>query len=734
MDITKFNEKFNKLDGNIYTVEETVAPVNGVYEAELEHDNINLTALNVYTGSKLTGDKINTYVTSTPSLTPWKTAIKIFSDISPVYISYETTGDTVEADDINNVQGAIVDTQKALNDEITRAENAEKVLTDNLSNEINRAKTSENTITNNLNGEISRAKSAENTLTTNLANEINRASSIENNIINTINTNTPIWNDKYTKNEIDNKFNIYTTNLDWKESVETYADIVKTYPNSQDGWTVNVKDTDITYRYDGSGWIPISANSIPLATKDVDGKMSKQDKIDHDDMVSKRHTHSNKTIIDIITQSLIDNWNAAFTHISDAVKHITSNERSNWNTAYTNNHTHSNKSVIDGITSTLIGYWNSAYNHISDMVRHITSSERTQWNTVSDKLDKSGGSMIGALTIIGAASDNRLVTRGIQGSDGNGATGELYLNQGNDNPVFINGNKVYHAGNKPNKSDVGLPNVDNTSDSNKPISNATQNALNGKSDNGHTHDDRYYTETECNSKFATKSEISSAGYGDMLKSVYDSNNNGIVDKAEKLATIRKINGVDFDGSNDINLTPENLGANKWTCMYKHGASSVLNYSRILALTITGTYADINECFIISCRSNRIAFAMLTGSCGNDYKANNLKVDIFPLTTNAYSIVNYFRAGIITVSSTVDGIELWMKVNAWDDCQIYPQTSMRRGYSIAYYNGTTNTSFPSFSSYVDSQLLAIKATQDSDGKQINTTYVKKAMTWNDLEGV
>jgi hypothetical protein len=40
--------------------------------------------------------------------------------------------------------------------------------------------------------------------------------------------------------------------------------------------------------------------------------------------------------------------------------------------------------------------------------------------------------------------------------------------------------KLYHEGNKPTKSDVGLPNADNTSDVNKPISTATQNALNTK--------------------------------------------------------------------------------------------------------------------------------------------------------------------------------------------------------------------------------------------------------------
>ena len=37
------------------------------------------------------------------------------------------------------------------------------------------------------------------------------------------------------------------------------------------------------------------------------------------------------------------------------------------------------------------------------------------------------------------------------------------------------------------KGDVGLGSVDNTSDANKPISTATQTALDGKADSGHTH-------------------------------------------------------------------------------------------------------------------------------------------------------------------------------------------------------------------------------------------------------
>lgn len=55
---------------------------------------------------------------------------------------------------------------------------------------------------------------------------------------------------------------------------------------------------------------------------------------------TQTHTHSNKTVLDAITSDNI----------------------SNWNTAYTNNHTHSNKSVLDGITSTKVSNWDTVYN------------------------------------------------------------------------------------------------------------------------------------------------------------------------------------------------------------------------------------------------------------------------------------------------------------------------------------------------------------------------------------
>jgi hypothetical protein len=128
------------------------------------------------------------------------------------------------------------------------------------------------------------------------------------------------WSDKYTKNEIDNKFSTLETNIDWKESVDTYASIATTYPNPQDGWTVNVKDTDYTYRYSGTEWVAISANAIPKATAGIDGLMAKEDKAKLDGVAAgaNNYTHPASHVATMITQSSTHRF------VSDA-------EKNTWN-------------------------------------------------------------------------------------------------------------------------------------------------------------------------------------------------------------------------------------------------------------------------------------------------------------------------------------------------------------------------------------------------------------------
>lgn len=352
MEICKFDEKRNRVKGRTYVVEEEAVLTDGTYEAPLRHDNIVEATLCVYTGKKLTGQKIESYALSTPTLAPWKRIIRIYADAPVVYISYETEGDTVEAEDVNRMQEELTKTQEALNAEEARAGSAEMEIAQRLSEEIARAEEEEESVKNMLLAETERAKSAEEELLRKVSDETERASSSEAAIKQSVEQNRPLWEDKYTRNEIDNKFSQFENAIDWKEAVNTYAELAAVYPKPEDGWTVNVKDTDYTYRWSGSDWVAISANAVPKATQNVDGLLSKEDKALYDDANSKKHVHGNGAALDEITQATINTWKLAAEKM----------------------HEHANLTVLGGISRASV----------------------EKWDTVSDKVGKEAGKGLSA--------------------------------------------------------------------------------------------------------------------------------------------------------------------------------------------------------------------------------------------------------------------------------------------------------------------------------------------------
>lgn len=166
----------------------------------------------------------------------------------------------------------------------------------NIENDISELKKSNNeahtTLTNRIDGlsntkldksEVSTTPTANKILPLNAEGKLptsitGNADTVDNVHVNNSVESNVLWTADRILTELRNQIANVITSLDWKESVNTYNDIATTYPNPEDGWTINVKDTDITYRYNGSNWIPISANSIPLVTSLVDGIMSKTDK------------------------------------------------------------------------------------------------------------------------------------------------------------------------------------------------------------------------------------------------------------------------------------------------------------------------------------------------------------------------------------------------------------------------------------------------------------------------
>ena len=113
--IDRFTKKLNKKqDDTVYVIEERLVLKDGVYEGVLAHDHIRRESIRIYTGPELSGDEVIQYYLSVPAETPWKLTIKIFSAATAVYVTYETPGDRVEAEDVNHLQDSMVSVQSEL--------------------------------------------------------------------------------------------------------------------------------------------------------------------------------------------------------------------------------------------------------------------------------------------------------------------------------------------------------------------------------------------------------------------------------------------------------------------------------------------------------------------------------------------------------------------------------------------------------------------------------------------
>lgn len=103
-----YHPKLNKKpDGSLYAIEEQLALVAGQFEGYLAHDNIVNSSIRVYRGPQMSGGEVHAWTLSVPSDAPWQRIIRVNAPGEHVYVTYETPGDTVDADDVNVLQEAV---------------------------------------------------------------------------------------------------------------------------------------------------------------------------------------------------------------------------------------------------------------------------------------------------------------------------------------------------------------------------------------------------------------------------------------------------------------------------------------------------------------------------------------------------------------------------------------------------------------------------------------------------
>jgi len=137
------------------------------------------------------------------------------------------------------------------------------------------------------------------------------------------------WNDKYSRNEVDNKFTAFTEEIDWKEAVDTFDEIYTTYPTPEHGWTVYVRSENKKYTYNGDVWVNTSSGEIPLATQELNGLLSATDKakLDTIEANANSYTHPSTHPASIIEESTTKRF-------------VTDAEKTSWNGKAEASHTH----------------------------------------------------------------------------------------------------------------------------------------------------------------------------------------------------------------------------------------------------------------------------------------------------------------------------------------------------------------------------------------------------------
>ena len=308
--------------------------------------------------------------------------------------------------------------------------------------------------------------------------------------------------DKYTKNEVDNKLSQKQNNIGYTPENIANKGIANGYASLDSNTKIplsQLPDTAKQQTYVVNSEIERIALS-GLIEGDRCFEVSTGDSYIWDGIEWLISAKADWENVNLQWVNIIDKPNSTVANIDDAV---------------TKKHEHNNLTLLQSITQTLIDKWNSAWEHITDSIKHITSAERTLWNTVTDKVDKVTGKQL-------STND--------------------YTDVDKDKLANIEEN----ANNYSHPSSHSADMITETTDK-KWVSPAEKDLWNSKAEGSHTHSQLHshsnktvidkITQTGSEnsfdlSNFVTQDDLGDAGYGNMLKNVYDKNNDGKVDISE----------------------------------------------------------------------------------------------------------------------------------------------------------------------------------------------------------
>lgn len=186
----------------------------------------------------------------------------------------------------------------------------------------------------------------------------------------------------------------------------------------------------------------------------------------------------NKSVVEALDKSIGTkaNQNELDTHTGNDTIHITSDERTKWNDANNKKHTHSNKSVLDGITSELVQKWTETSSSSVTGIKGVNEDSFRRGNV------ELTAENVGAVSTGGDTAENTTAFTAASARE-NLKSGESHATLfGKIAKWFADLKEVAFTGKIPWSDVTGKPST--------------------YAPSSHTHDERYYTESEVNSIYS----------------------------------------------------------------------------------------------------------------------------------------------------------------------------------------------------------------------------------------
>ena len=223
----------------------------------------------------------------------------------------------------------------------------------------------------------------------------------------------------------------------------------------------------------------------------------------------------------------------------------------------------------------------------SSSKRFVSDTEKSTWNAKAS----TAVATTSANGLMSSTDKSKLdgITAGANKVEASTTNGKIKIN-GTETTVY-----THPTGTNPHgttKADIGLSNVDNTSDLNKPISTAVQTALNGKANSSHTH-------TSTNISDATNANTANMivkrdASGNFSAGTITASLSGNASTATKWATARTLTltggvtgSASIDGSGNVSLATT-LAAHNQASNTINAMTGYAKASAVSAITTTDT--------------------------------------------------------------------------------------------------------------------------------------------------